>query len=262
MTENTCSNELKNITDNLCNKLKKYDLIISDVDDVPLTPIQYLCSTTWYTNHYMQNKDLVPISLMQDDVLECFNATEYKVVYQPLNNCLSRKDNVFGLTSRPFSFSNETNRHLESVGMHFSNLIDGKHLENVNNGVIYAGFNPETGRPNNKGKILYDLLNKGIFNKVSPDPVSSILFIDDSEQNIKDVKKELGDNFDLETLYFTYVKTNLLEKYTTEQLIDLGNYQFNYFKTNASIPSDEEACTLKGICPKIVDLDEGEYFLW
>jgi hypothetical protein len=56
------------------------DLVLLDIDDVVLTPVQYVCGSVWYGRYHMANKNVLSPQRLIDDFYKCLNSTQYRPV--------------------------------------------------------------------------------------------------------------------------------------------------------------------------------------
>lgn len=224
-------------TDAMIQMASQHSLIALDLDDVILTPDHnYACGSIWYGRYHAANKHLLSAHEMISAVFKCFNSTGYIPVSSQLNDdfsALSQSKLVMGLTSRAASFAPETQRHLAAVNMTFSFGLAQRDI--IMGGVIYAGVDAITARPNNKGEVLSDLLKQGALGAHD-----SILFIDDSLKNLQDVYAALPNDIEFTGIHFTEVAAKLACEYEYHELDIIGNYQFNRLNEYGYIPSNNE----------------------
>jgi hypothetical protein len=234
----------ENNIDNLSLLVEEYDLILLDLDDVVMTSMQYLCSSSWYSYYHATNKEVAtPIKLIKD-LYNCLNTTLYKPVSSSLNEIFSQLSSeklVLGLTARVAEFSFETSRQIASVNMSFSLVASENNFYFndkliIKNGIIFAGYNQSTAKPDNKGFILEQVLNSNILGNIE-----NIVFIDDSLKNLEEVRntsQELGISF--LGIHFTLVKDDLLEQeYLVDAMNDIADTQFHFLENYKLIPSNE-----------------------
>jgi hypothetical protein len=131
-------------------------------------------------------------------------------------------------------FSKETIEHVNSVGMHFSS-IDTFGDQVLRKGIIYAGYNASTAKPNNKGIILNYLIQNGVFGKVE-----KILFMDDSIRNLHEVQNVVPDNINFTGVHFTEIRDEIMYEHNEQELDYIGHYQFLYLNNAGIIPNDYE----------------------
>lgn len=223
---------------------KKHDLVLLDIDDVVITPLQYFCGSIWYKRYHTLQKDkLLPTEIVST-FYKCLNATAYTPVANQLINefsALSEKQIVLGFTARDFTLVPSTQYQIEKIGMKFSQLNSSYPL--MHKGIIYSGVNPNTAIPNNKGKILLDFIENQVDGEIN-----SILFIDDTRRNLEEVQQALGGKIGFSGIHYTEVNTKLFCDYKQDELDALGEYQFNSFSKYRVIPSDNEffTCNILG----------------
>ena len=226
----------------LINYAKKFDLILLDLDDVIFTSTQFLCSSQWYGAYHKRYQLSYSKDKLIKDFYKCLDSTKYKPVSQELidgfTSSFEQDKKKFALTARHINFSDETIKQLNSVDMQFTDYT--VESSNLKKGIIFAGYDPLTAKPNNKGKILRDLIKKGIFGEVK-----SIIFVDDSMRNLEEVKAEVAKDFDFVGIHYTEVKDTLLNQYSEEELQLMSDFQWNSFNKNNVIPSNEEYILMK-----------------
>ena len=215
----------------------EHDLILLDLDDVVLTPNQFVCSTQWYYKYYLENKDLFIADELVYDIHDCRKNTKYKHVSLQLIQDfseLAKSKIVVGFTARERSFAEETESHLKEVGMSFSyHYVQNNYISNA---VVYVGLAPDKKRENDKGLVLKELLDSNVFGNVK-----SVLLIYDSSKNIDNVNKALSDDIKFTSIHYTEVNDRLLKDYTEEQLMFIGDRQFRYFSQTGMFLSNNEA---------------------
>lgn len=213
------------------------DLILLDIDDVIITPKQYLCSSSWYERYHALNKHKIDSHHLIEKIYYCMKKTEYEAVNNYLINDMSHLAThkpVLGFTARIISFAEETSTAIKNSNMQFSNI--NINLDTYHNGVIYVGHDKETAKSNNKGVFLKELLAKEQFKDVK-----SILFIDDTLKNLQDVESEMPSWITFYGVHFTEVKAKLFCEYTQQQLDGIANDQWQEMLFNNDIPSNNEA---------------------
>ena len=214
------------------------DIVLLDIDDVIITPNQYLCSTSWYGRYHTLNKGILSPHTLIQDFYTCMNRTEYQAVnldlIEDMSN-LANEKSVLGFTARIVSFAPETHSAIKKTGMKFSSFADNMH-ENIQNGVIYVGYNIRTGKSNNNGDFLAHLLQMKKF-----EGVKSILFIDDTLRNLQEVKDALPSHINFYGIHFTEAKARLFCDYEQKDLDAISDYQFEHMHIDHLIPSNNEA---------------------
>lgn len=221
--------------------VKKADLILLDIDDVIITPVQYLCSSTWYANYHAQNKlKLTPHELISD-FYKCMNNTNYKVVSDELvkdfTSIINEKP-VLGFTARTHHFAQETFNKVQSVGMKFTTKYDGTY-DYIKNGIIYVGYNLDTVKSNNKGELLNSLLQSKEFLNFK-----TIIFIDDTLRNIEEVESKLSDDIYLYNIHYTEAKARLLCDFDEEMLNKISKAQLKHMLAFNEILSNQDALSI------------------
>lgn len=144
---------------------RMFDLILFDLDDVIFTSAQFLCSSQWYGGYHKKHQVEYSKNKLIKDFYKCLDGTKYKPVSQELIDGFTvnfeQDKKVFALTARHINFSDETIAQLNSVGMQFTDYT--VEANSIKKGIIFAGYDPSTAKPNNKGKVLNDLIKSGIF---------------------------------------------------------------------------------------------------
>ncbi|AIF80976.1 hypothetical protein I862_02065 [endosymbiont of Acanthamoeba sp. UWC8] len=239
-------------------RLLEADLVLVDLDDVILTPAQYICSSTWYAQYIRNTKSHINERIEDNSLLttyfadilyNCFTATSFNAVDSNLINLLtslSSKHLVIGLTGRTGLFSEQTGEWLTKLGMkftesevEFSNSTDSPIMSN---GVIYVGHEIITGLPKDKGKALNEFI------KLYPKPIEKIVLIDDIIRNHHHVER-FAEEYNIEYLgiYYTKVYNSYFQKgFSLSDLDAIGNIQlFHWLEDQKqAILSDEEAFSI------------------
>ncbi|MBM4210983.1 MAG: DUF2608 domain-containing protein [Gammaproteobacteria bacterium] len=227
----------------IINITKNVDLVLLDIDDVIITPKQYLCSSSWYGRYHTVKKYVLTPHNLIKDFYSCMNKTDYEAVNANLiddMSYLAKIKPVLGFTARIISFASETNTAIKSSNMKFSKLDHSFH-QNINDGIIYVGYNKDTAKSNNKGEFLNNLLETEQFKNIT-----SILFVDDTLKNLQEVGDAVPSNIQFYGVHFTEAKAKLFCDYNQKELDVIADYQWQYALSHDSIPSNNEA--LANIC--------------
>eukprot|EP00808_Paulinella_micropora_P031036 g44081.t1 len=199
----------------------EHDLILLDLDDVVLTPAQYVCGSLWMARYFQQLKGRLNPTQLIDTFYHCQNTTDVVAVSHELNrrfSLLAQNDTVLGLTARFHGFREKTLAQLQGVGMTFSTVTSEIHQ--IADGVIYAGFDPGTMKPNNKGHVLRKILDDRVLD--SGRNVESVFFMDDSLHNLEVVAAEMLQMRKAFTgVHLSEVRTRLLCERTEQELEQL-----------------------------------------
>ena len=167
-------------------KIISVDLVLADLDGVIITPEQYFCSYYWYVN-YLNSLSARQQHINKLTTIDMFYDCMYKASFKAVDSKLidtlnkySSKTVVIGFTGRDIGFQKETQYWIDKVGMNFTKLSFEVSFENNNileKGILYAGYDANTGVSQDKGNILSHFL------QVYSQKVSRIFFIDDTFKN-------------------------------------------------------------------------------
>jgi hypothetical protein len=75
----------------------RYDLVLLDLDDVTLTPVQFACGVVWHNMHRAANQGKLAAAQLIDDVYDCFNRTQMMPVSQELISDFSALAHFLGV---------------------------------------------------------------------------------------------------------------------------------------------------------------------
>jgi uncharacterized protein DUF2608 len=213
-----------------------YDIILLDIDDVIITPTQYTCSSTWYSRYHKANSNFLSNYNLIENFYKCLNTTSYEPVSKKLVKDfteMSYNHIVIGFTARTIEFAKEALEQIASVKMSFSNNLGINH-PNFFGGIIFAGYDKDTAKPNDKGLILKSILE---LNNLSP---NGIFFIDDSERNLENVYRHFNGITNIHLVHYTEVKTRLYLEFEQEELDNMGELQFSEIKEIGRIATYEQ----------------------
>lgn len=227
--------EIKNIKE-IKKHLNKYELIIFDLDNTIMEPIQQLGSDQWFY-HQMKKHEMCGLDKSKaldatlKDWYEIQAITKVKFVEKDIKNILEnlQKKNfiVMGLTTRGYSFSLAAIKQLDSLKVDLSKTAPIKENLYFENGVLYKkGILFAKGM--DKGRVLDQFLKKINFIP------KSVVFIDDKVKHLNEVDK-FCENLKIKFLGLRY--GYLDEKIKNFQVL-ICDRQHKNFK---NILSDEEA---------------------
>jgi len=196
--------EIKNIKE-IKKHLNKYELVLFDLDNTIMEPIQELGSDQWFNYQFKkyENSGLdrnVALDTALLDWYEIQAITKVKFVEKDiktiLDNLHKKNTLVMGLTTRDHSFSLAAIKQLDSLKIDLSKTAPKKETFYFENGVLYKkGILFAKGIE--KGKVLAQFLKKI---KFMP---KSIVFIDDKLKHLDEVEK-FCDKFKIKFLGLRY----------------------------------------------------------
>ncbi|NGX35111.1 MAG: hypothetical protein K1060chlam1_01481 [Candidatus Anoxychlamydiales bacterium] len=227
--------EIKNIKE-IKKHLNKYELIIFDLDNTVMEPIQQFGSDQWFY-HQIKRYEMngldksVALEETLKDWYEIQAITIVKLVEKDIKNILEnlqkKKALVMGLTTRDHNFSLAAIKQLDSLKIDLSETAPKKENLYFENGALYKkGILFAKGM--DKGKVLDQFLKKINFTP------KSVVFIDDKLKHLNEVDK-FCENLKIKFLGFRY--GFLDEKVKNLQML-ICDMQHENFK---NILSDEEA---------------------
>ncbi len=216
----TSTIDFKNVESCILQKIKKYGesevLVVLDIDNTILTSNTDLGGDIWYQ---WQREKLSIKPTEKQKIKNCFYEDAIGLLYElgttnltdeSLPNHISNWQNkgvtIFALTSRSPRYRAATERELIKNGIDLSKSA----LKPSNEGVPCYSFKLErpisyingimmtTGM--NKGKMLSDIL------AMTDRSFKSIIFVDDSEKNVIDVKNHFEKDTDIDLTIFHYQK--------------------------------------------------------
>jgi len=216
--------------------LKKYHLIIFDLDNTIMEPAQLLGSDQWFF-HRMQKHESDGFDIkkaLDKTLLEWYEIqaiTKVKLVEKDVKKIIRHLQNknvlVMGLTTRDLHFSYSAMKQLDSLDIDLSKTAPYKENLYFDNGVLFnKGILFASGK--NKGDVLKQFLNKIEFLP------KSVIFIDDKLKHINEVDKFCREK-EIKFLGFRYGALDEKIKNFDSQV---ANIQHKYFQ---SILSDEDA---------------------
>lgn len=182
--------EIKNIKQ-AKKHLNKYDLILFDLDNTIMEPIQQLGSDQWFFHRMkdFENSGLNKNAALKATLHEWYEIqaiTKVQFVEKDIKGIIEKLQNknflVMGLTTRDYEFSLAAIKQLDALKIDLSKTAPKKENIYFDNGVLYKnGILFAKGIE--KGKVLKQFLKKIEF---SP---KSIVFIDDKLKNLTEVEK-------------------------------------------------------------------------
>ncbi|NGX62877.1 MAG: hypothetical protein KR126chlam6_00279 [Candidatus Anoxychlamydiales bacterium] len=186
--------EVKNIKETK-KHLKKYDLVLLDLDNTVMEPVQQLASDQWFF-HQMKSHQVNGLDFKKalDQTLsqwyEVQAITKVRLVEQDIKDLIEKLQNkntlIMGLTTRGVELSLAAIKQLDSLDIDLLKTAPRKEK-------IYF----ETGSFYNKGILFANGINKGkvlesFFKKIEFYP-KSIVFIDDKLHHLNEVKTFCSD---------------------------------------------------------------------
>lgn len=217
--------------------LAKDELIIFDLDNTLIEPRQTLGSDQWFYNRIQElekngksSQDAFSNTYSEWFQIQC--VTKVKPVEKNTVNMLKdlqKYYKVIALTTRSFDLNFTTLLQLDSVGIDFTKssltekmlFFDGEKYVAHKKGVLFANGS-------NKGNVL-----KMFFEKINYEP-SKIIFIDDKESNLKDVKEFCEKN----KIEFTGLRYGYLDekvKNFNRQIVQKQHINFDKFLINEEV---------------------------
>lgn len=184
--------EIKNI--NALNKYIKPDmLVIFDIDNTLIEPIQELGTTQWFKHRIMEYRSYgfdknVALEKALREWTAIQSITQVKVVEKEtaeiIQNLQLEGFPIMGLTTRGLGLSTRTIEQLESVNIHLSETAPTQEEIFFMNerGVLFRGGTLFTAGTN-KGNALIEF-----FNRLNYSP-SSILFINDNASHLRSLEE-------------------------------------------------------------------------
>lgn len=229
--------EIKNISE--AKDLDKYQIVIFDIDNTILEPVQLLGCDKWfdYTLEKYVNEGLVLKEAFDKTLLEWYEIeaiTKVKVVENEIKNLIDNLQNkkiiIFGLTTRGIELALACIKQLDSLGINLDKTSPYDKAIFFENGVVYK-----------KGIIFADGKNKGetlkmFFNKIGFFP-KSIAFIDDKLKNVLQVE-DFCKSFQIKSVGYRYGFLDEKNKHFNSKICDIQHKNFK------NILSDEEAIKL------------------
>ncbi len=226
--------EIKNISDT--NDLDKYNLVIFDLDNTILEPVQLLGSDQWFCNRLKkyENDGLDAKKALDKTLLEWYeiqSVTQVKLVENEIKNLIenlqNKKIKIMGLTTRNVDFAFASIKQLDALDIDLCKTAPYKKNLFFENGLVFK-----------KGILFADGKNKGMvlkcfFKKIGFFP-KSIVFIDDKLKHVLDVE-DFCKTYKIKFLGYRY---GFLDEKIKNFDSKICNIQLNTFK---SILSDDEA---------------------
>jgi len=182
--------EIKNIKD-IKKHLNKYDLVLFDLDNTIMEPVQEIGSDQWF-NYILkkhENCGLDKAAALKESLKDWYEVqaiTKVKLVEDEirdiLENIQNKKTYLMGLTTRDHSFSLAAIKQLDSLKIDLSKTAPAKKNIYFENGVLYKkGILFAKGIE--KGAVLEQFLKKIKFKP------KSVVFIDDKLKHLNEVEK-------------------------------------------------------------------------
>jgi hypothetical protein len=218
--------------------LHQDQLVIFDIDNTLMEPIQQLGSDQWFRYRIKehQNKGMDYASALERTLPEWTaiqNITRVKPVEQNTAKCVhelqTKKYSVMGLTTRGLGIATRTVEQLMTIGIDLSitaPATEEKFFMNDGGVLFRKGILFTAGT--HKGKALKKFLN---LIKFQP---KSMLFINDKMENLKEVEMMCTE----EHIPFTGLRYGFLDEKIKKFRKDLVDVQFDHF---GHILSDEAA---------------------
>ncbi|NGX52802.1 MAG: hypothetical protein KR126chlam5_01107 [Candidatus Anoxychlamydiales bacterium] len=182
--------EVKNIKE-ITTYLNKYELLLFDLDNTIMEPIQELGSDQWFFHQMKkyENSGLDKNQALEKTLIDWHEIqaiTKVKLVEKDIKNILEnlqmKNTLVMGLTTRDSDFSLAAIKQLDSLKIDFSKTAPKKETFYFENGVLYKkGILFAKGIE--KGRVLDQFLKKINFKP------KSVVFIDDKLNHLDDVEK-------------------------------------------------------------------------
>jgi len=196
--------DIKNIKETK-KHLKKYDLVLFDLDNTIMEPVQQLASDQWFF-HQMKSHEINGLDYKKalDQTLaqwyEVQAITKVKLVETDVKDLIEKLQNkntlIMGLTTRGVELSLAAIKQLDSLGIDLLKTAPKKEKMYFETGSFY-----------NKGILFTNGINKGkvlenFFKKIDFYP-KSIVFIDDKLHHLNEVKNFCS-NSNIKFLGFRY----------------------------------------------------------
>ncbi len=242
-----------NQMDQVYNYLKPNTLVIFDIDNTIIEPVQTLGSDQWFGHRisHWSDQGLEPDEAVEKALSEWMavqNITKVKLVEPEtariIKHLQDRGFTVMGLTTRGLGMSTRTNEQLKSVGVHLETTAPTKDDVFFMNerGVLMRGGTLFTANTH-KGEALFKFLDK-----INVEP-KMILFINDKRSHIVPMKETASKR----GVPFIGLRYNYLDEKVKNLNAELTDIQFEHF---GRILSDEEAAEIlqekrqeKAVCP-------------
>ena len=179
-------------------EVNRETLLVFDLDNTLIEPIQSLGSDQWYYYLVRKYKEMDKMSEEKayQKADEVWNKTQWLVEVESVEKTtpqfiqkLQRKGiKMMGLTARTFDISDVTMKQLKSVGIEFKKAVYPKNLEfklvdtaHYVQGIMYIG------EQNDKGKVLVQFLKS-----IHYQP-KKIVFVDDKQKHVTSMERALAE---------------------------------------------------------------------
>ena len=217
--------------------VREGDLVVFDIDNTLIEPVQTLGTDQWYDYLVRKYKSSgLDENQAINKAIEEWTAAQKQTRVRPVESntpsviqtLLKRKIPVLALTARPTSLKNTSMIQLKSVGISIpeSNLSlpPGSDVQTLN-GIIFVG--PK----NNKGVVLAQILK---LNGINP---QRLIFVDDKEKHVRNMDAALA-HFSFENINYRYGAADAHVHSFNPEIADI---QQAHFKSTNTILSDEAA---------------------
>lgn len=231
----------------IVNYINVETLVLLDIDDTLLIPIQTLGTDAWFMaklkDHLKQEKEY---SLALDKTLAEWEAvrhlTSVQVVEEGTPEIVNEMQKngvvVMGLTTQGLALATRTVMQLESLNIHLSTTAPSHqdhYFMNGKNGVLYReGILFTSGTP--KGKALLAFLDIIDYHP------KKIVFINDKKTHLEDVENALT----IEGIEFTGLRYSYSDQRVLNYNPEIADIQWTH-STFDHLLSDEEAASLIGL---------------
>lgn len=227
-----------NFMSDALSNVKSGDVVVVDIDNTILEPVQTLGSDQWYgyvVEKYKESgmDESQAIDHAISDWVQVQKVTDVRKLEKLTPSLIKRVQAknimIIALTARPTSLSDTTWRQLISAGIQFKNYgysyKDGSDID-FQNGILFVG--PR----NNKGIVLSKFFEQL---KIKP---QRLIFVDDKEKHVKNMEAVFAKS-GLVNINFRY---GAADERVKSFWSDLADVQWDYFqKHSGALLTDAEA---------------------